>query len=139
MTPDEKRLVTETFAMVAPIADTAATLFYGKLFDIEPAYKALFKGSMDEQGKKLMQTLGFAVSKLDELDELVPVVEALAMRHVAYGVKAEDYAPVGEALLWTLGQGLGDDFTEEVEAAWTTVYTILADTMKAAAYAPVDI
>lgn len=134
MTPEEKKLVTDTFAMVAPIADTAASLFYGRLFEIKPEFKALFKGDMDEQGKKLMQTLGFAVSKLDSLGELVPAVEALAVKHVDYGVKAEDYAPVGEALLWTLGQGLGDVFTEEVKSAWTTVYTVLATTMTAAAY-----
>ena len=134
MTENEKKLVTDTFAMVVPIADAAATLFYDRLFKIKPELHALFKGDMDEQGKKLMQTLGFAVSKLDALDELVPAVEALATRHVGYGVSAEDYVPVGEALLWTLEKGLGDAFTPEVKSAWTTVYTVLADTMVAAAY-----
>jgi hemoglobin-like flavoprotein len=133
MTPREKSLVQETFAKVAPIADTAAALFYGRLFELDPKLKALFKIDMREQGQKLMQMIGLAVSKLDALDELVPVVEALGRRHVGYGVKEADYDTVGAALLWTLEQGLGPAFTPEVKSAWATVYGVLATTMKTAA------
>jgi hemoglobin-like flavoprotein len=133
MTPREKSLVQETFAKVAPIADTAAALFYGRLFELDPKLKSLFKIDMREQGGKLMQMIGLAVSKLDALDELVPVVEALGRRHVGYGVKEADYDTVGAALLWTLEQGLGPAFTPEVKSAWTTVYGVLASTMKTAA------
>jgi hemoglobin-like flavoprotein len=133
MTPTEKSLVQKTFAQVAPIADEAAALFYGRLFELDPKLKALFKIDMREQGRKLMQVLTFAVNKLDALDELVPAVEALGKRHVVYGVKDADYDTVGAALLWTLGQGLGPAFTPEVKAAWTTVYGVLASTMKTAA------
>jgi len=73
------------------------------------------------------------VSKLDALDELVPVVEALGKRHAGYGVKEADYATVGSALLWTLQQGLGAAFTPDVRSAWATVYGVLASTMKAGA------
>jgi hemoglobin-like flavoprotein len=133
MTPTEKSLVQQTFAQVAPIAEQAAALFYVRLFELDPALKALFKVDMREQGRKLMQMIGLAVSKLDALDELVPAVEALGRRHVGYGVKEADYDTVGAALLWTLGQGLGPAFTPEVKSAWTTVYGVLASTMKTAA------
>lgn len=127
--------VQSSFAKVEPIADTAAELFYGKLFELDPALKPLFKGDMKEQGAKLMRMIGIAVRGLTDLEAIVPAVKNLGARHVDYGVKDKDYDTVGAALLWTLGQGLGDDFTPEVEAAWTEVYTLLATTMKEAAAA----
>lgn len=133
MTPQQVLLVKSSFAKVAPIAPQAAELFYGRLFEIAPDVKPLFKGDMAEQGRKLMQVIGMAVGSLDRLPELVPVVQDLGARHAGYGVKDEHYGKVAEALLWTLEKGLGDAFTSEVKDAWVTVYTILADTMKQAA------
>lgn len=133
MTPEQVVLVKESFAKVVPIAEQAAGLFYAKLFELNPAYKELFTGDMEEQGRKLMTMIGAAVNSLDRLDEIVPAVQDLGRRHVSYGVKNEDYAVVGEALIWTLGEGLGDQFTDDVKAAWIEVYTVLADTMTKAA------
>jgi hemoglobin-like flavoprotein len=130
MTTNQKSLVRETFAQVVPIADTAAGLFYGRLFEMDPSLRPLFKIDLHEQGKKLMQMIGFCVSKLDALDELVPAVKELGRKHVGYGVEEDDYATVGGALLWTLERGLGAAFTPEVKAAWTTVYELLAATMQ---------
>jgi hemoglobin-like flavoprotein len=133
MTPDQKTLVQESFKSVAPIADTAAKLFYQKLFELNPELEPLFKGDMEEQGKKLMKMIATAVNGLDHLEELVPAVQDLGVRHVGYGVKDKDYDTVGEALIWTLQQGLGDSFTPEVQEAWIAVYGVLSDTMKGAA------
>lgn len=133
MTPKQIELVQGSFAQVAPIADEAAALFYHNLFSADPSLKPLFKGDMQAQGKKLMQMIGVAVGKLNELDVLVPVLECLGERHLEYGVEDSHYATVGGALLKTLGQGLGDAFTEEVEQAWTTAYGVMANTMIAAA------
>jgi hypothetical protein len=127
-------LVRDSFAKVAPIADTAASLFYGRLFELDPALKSLFKGDMTAQGKLLMQMIATAVGALDRLDTIVPAVESLGKRHAGYGVAASHYDTVGAALLWTLGQGLGPAFTPEVEAAWTETYGLLAGVMKKAAY-----
>lgn len=136
MDPQQIELVQTSFAKVVPIADIAASLFYGRLFTLDPSLKPLFKSDMAEQGKKLMQMLSVAVSNLANLEEIVPAIEALAVRHVAYQVTPQMYDTVGEALLWTLGEGLGDAFTPEVEAAWIEVYTTLATVMKMAAYSP---
>ena len=127
-------LIRNSWRKVVPIADTAAALFYERLFTIAPEVKPLFKTDLQDQGVKLMKMLGTVVGKLHDLDSLVPAAQALAERHVAYGVKAEHYAPVGAALLWTLGQGLGDDFTPEVEAAWSEAYGVLSNAMIASAY-----
>lgn len=133
MTPENQALVRESFAKVVPIAPQAAALFYDRLFQLDPGLRPLFTGDMREQGRKLMAMIATAVNNLDRLDTIAPAVQDLGRRHVAYGVQPEHYQTVGAALLWTLGQGLGDAFSPAVEAAWTEAYTILADVMKQAA------
>jgi hemoglobin-like flavoprotein len=126
-------LVQSSFAQVAPIADTAAALFYQRLFELDPALKPLFKGDIREQGKKLMQMIAAAVNSLNNVDTLLPAVQALGKRHHAYGVTDKDYDTVGSALLWTLESGLGDAFTPPVRQAWTETYVLLSGAMKEAA------
>ncbi|MBA4791039.1 MAG: hemin receptor [Rhizobiales bacterium] len=133
MLPSQVELIQSSFAKVAPISEAAAGLFYGRLFEIAPEVKPLFKGDMSEQGRKLMATLAVVVKGLSNLDAVVPAAQVLAKRHVAYGVTEAHYAPVGAALLWTLEQGLGDAFTPEVKAAWAEAYGLLASVMIAAA------
>ena len=135
MTPQQKQLVQATFAKVAPIADEAAALFYGRLFELDPSLRPMFTTDLTEQGRKLMRMIGMAVNGLDRLDELVPVVRQLGARHAGYGVRDEHYTTVATALVWTLEQGLGPDFTPEVKDAWVAVYGVLATTMKDAAAA----
>lgn len=133
MTPEQIKLVQASFALVLPIADTAAALFYGRLFELDPSLKPLFRGDMSEQGRKLMTMIRVVVNGLDRLDQIVPAVQELGRRHARYGIRDEHYDTVGAALLATLHQGLGDVFTPAVAAAWAAAYTLLADTMKAAA------
>ncbi|CAN0504391.1 unnamed protein product [Phaeothamnion confervicola] len=133
MTPHQIKLVQTSFAQVAPIAATAADLFYGRLFEIAPEVRAMFPDDLSGQKKKLMAMLGTAVAGLSRLDTLLPAVRALGQRHAGYGVSAEKYVPVGAALLWTLEKGLGDGFTAETRDAWATAYRVLAGTMIEAA------
>jgi hemoglobin-like flavoprotein len=132
MNAEQVKLVQESFQKVVPIADAAATLFYGRLFDLDPSLEPLFKGDMVEQGRKLMQMLGMAVISLDRLEQVLPAVRALGVRHARYGVRERDYVTVGRALIWALRKGLGEDFTPQAEAAWVDVYTTLAGEMKSA-------
>lgn len=137
MTPEQVSEIRVSFSKVAPIAEQAAALFYGRLFEIAPEVQPLFKtADMKEQGRKLMGTLAVVVKGLDDLPALMPAVEALARKHVGYGVTPAHYAPVGAALLWTLEQGLGDGFTPTVKDAWTTAYGALSGAMIAAAEKP---
>jgi nitric oxide dioxygenase len=134
MTPEQITAIQESFAKVAPISEQAAALFYGRLFEIDPALKPLFHGDMKEQGRKLMATLAVVVNNLNNLGAVLPAASALAKRHVAYGVKPAHYTPVGEALLWTLRQGLGAAWTPELAAAWSAAYGVLSEFMIAEAY-----
>src|SRR5579863_8022656 len=112
MNPTQIALLQSSFEKVVPIASDAAALFYARLFETLPEVRPLFKHDMQEQGRKLMATLGTVVRNLDRLDDAVlPAAMRLAIRPVDYGVRPEHYGPVGAALLWTLEQGLGDDFT----------------------------
>jgi hemoglobin-like flavoprotein len=134
MTPDQVKAIQDSFAKVAPISEQAAALFYGRLFEIAPAVKPLFHGDMKEQGRKLMATLTVVVNGLSNLPAILPAASALAKRHVQYGVTADDYAPVGEALLWTLERGLGAQWNTELAAAWAAAYGVLSDFMIGEAY-----
>lgn len=134
MTPAEKQLIRSNWAAVEPIADVASDLFYARLFELDPKLAALFaETDMRRQGRMLMQTLAIVVKSLDDLSVVVPAVEALGRRHVAYGVEPDDYGTVGGALLWTLEQGLGEAFTPEARAAWAGAYGIVSSVMIAAA------
>ncbi len=133
MTPQQVSLVQNSFEKVVPIAATAADLFYDRLFTIAPEVRSLFPEDMAAQKQNLMQMLTTAVTNLHQIEKIIPAVEDLGRRHVAYGVKDSHYEPVGAALLWTLEKGLGPDFTPEVKEAWTLTYTTVADVMKKAA------
>jgi len=128
-------LLRQSFARLVPIAEPAAALFYRRLMETDATTRPLFEGTdMAAQGAKLMQALGMAVATLERPEILVPKLCDMARRHVGYGVRREHYASVGAALLWTLRQGLGENFTPEVEDAWAEAFAVLADVMTDAAY-----
>ena len=129
LTQQQLHLVQESWQRVVPIADQAAALFYGRLFELDPSLKPMFRGDMKEQGRKLMGMVTFAVNGLTRLEALVPGVQALGRRHAGYGVVPADYDTVGAALLWTLGQGLGPNFDEATRDAWAAAYGLLASVM----------
>jgi hemoglobin-like flavoprotein len=133
MTPEHTDLVRQSWQLVEPIADQAAALFYDRLFELDPRTQTLFAATnIRMQGTKLMRMLAEVVRQLDCPEELIPAVALLACRHVGYGMKDSDYYTVGEALLWTLEQGLGGAFTPEVRSAWAEAYVLLTAVMRRA-------
>lgn len=135
MTPEQILLVQQSFPQVEAISETAAKLFYGRLWEIDPSTAPLFtRSDMALQGHKLMAALALVVNGLNRPEKVIPVAQDMARRHLGYGVERAHYASVGAALLWTLGQGLGDGFTPELEAAWGAAYELLSAVMIEAAY-----
>ena len=130
MTSEQIELVQVSFKMVQPIAGETAQLFYNRLFEIDPSLRPMFRGDMDEQGRKLMQIIGVAVGALRRLEQILPAVEDMGRRHAGYGVREEHYATVADALLWTLEKGLGEAFTHEVCDAWVAMYELVTTAMK---------
>lgn len=129
MQPNQIDLVQKTFASVVPIKETAAELFYNRLFELDPSLKSLFSGDMRQQGQKLMAAMAQVVGGLKQWERVEAAVQELGRRHVDYGVKPEHYDTVGAALLWTLEQGLGEAFTPDVKQAWAAAYQAIATTM----------
>lgn len=135
LTSDEITIVQTTFSKVLHISDTAADLFYTRLFELDPSVRPLFTEDITEQKKKLMATLKTVVFSLRQLDTIVPAIRDLGQRHARYKVEDRHYETVGAALLWALEQGLGKDWTLDVKSAWVSAYTLIAQTMKDAAQA----
>jgi hemoglobin-like flavoprotein len=130
VTEEQKELVQTSFGKVVPISEAAAVLFYDQLFALDPSLRSMFKSDMAEQRKKLMVMLAKAVNSLGEWESFVSVLRQLGRRHVGYGVKTDHYATVGTALLATLENGLGNDFTPSVREAWVVCYSSIAREMR---------
>jgi hemoglobin-like flavoprotein len=130
MTPEQVDLVQRTWRAVLPVGDTAAELFYGKLFSLDPSIQALFRDDLREQGRNLTSMISVAVGSLSRPQRIMLAVQQLGRRHAAYGVEPRHYELVGTALLWMLEHVLGEAFTPEVREAWTEVYNLLATTMQ---------
>ena len=130
MTKEEIILIKRTWKLFREINPVVVgDTVYSKLFLDSPSVRKMFPKEMNQQYQKLIDMLSTVVGRLDNLEDLSGEIAAMAQRHVAYGVKPAQYQKVGEALLWTLEQGLGKDFTPEVKEAWTKCYTTLADAM----------
>jgi hemoglobin-like flavoprotein len=129
MTPRQIKLVEESWDYIITNTEEAGNLFYTRLFEQSPNLRHLFKENMREQERKLIALITFAVSKVNNLEEIAKDVIALGTRHKGYGVKDEYYNDVATALLWTLEQGLGKQWNDEVKGAWTTLYVTLAGIM----------
>ncbi len=125
--------VQESWSKVLPMGEVAGKLFYDNLFIEDPSLKPLFKGDMENQARQLMNMITAAVSKLDDLDTLVPILQNLGKRHGSYGVQSDHYETVGTALIKTLQQGLGEEFTPKTRDAWIAVYGVMSDVMRTAA------
>lgn len=129
MSPEQIALVQDGFSKVIAIRDTVAELFYARLFDLDPSLRRLFQHDMKRQGRKLMAAIATVVEGLNDLESILPMVRNLGQRHAGYGVCPRHYETVGAALLWTLEQGLRDDFTDDARRAWTAAYRLLSSNM----------
>ncbi|KQN25865.1 hypothetical protein ASE86_06620 [Sphingomonas sp. Leaf33] len=128
--------IRDTFVHVLFDPERAAGVFYGRLFDLAPETRPLFKSDMDEQGRVLIRSLATIITGLSRFDAMVPTLTDLAIRHDGYGVRRDHYAIVGTAIIDMLEVVCPDDFDDSVRAAWIEAYGLIADTMIAAAYPP---
>jgi len=133
MTPEQIELVQRTWRAVLPVGDTAAELFYGKLFSLDPGVRGLFKNDMLEQGRNLTAMISVAVGVLAKPERIHLAARQLGERHAGYGVERRHYELVGTSLLWMLEKCLGEAFTPEVKAAWWATYAFLAEAMQVGA------
>ena len=130
MTPQQILLLKQSWETVKPKAAQLAEIFYYHLFDTHPKFRVLFKGSFYEQQQKFIRMLDMVIVHVDRLSIVQKDIQASGSRHSEYGVKSEDYAPVGESLLYALQTALKDEWTTEHTGAWTAAYKMLSEKMQ---------
>jgi len=129
----QKRLVRESFESVKEYDNSVVVLFYGRLFELAPEVRALFKIDIREQSRKLLETLNALVDALDRFEQLRPPLADLGRRHVNYGVQEYHYEKLRSAMLWAMGQALGVEFDRETRAAWESLLIDVSAVMLEAA------
>jgi hemoglobin-like flavoprotein len=133
LTERQQQLIRTSFAKILPVQETAAIVLYDRLFALDPRFRMLFNGDMNEQSRKLMTVMSAVIDQSHCLKRLVPVLRDLGRRYDSCRATDRDYDTVAAASIWTLEKVLGADFTVETREAWTTCYGILASEMKNAA------
>lgn len=133
MTTQQKRLVRESFPSLVEVAGPVAQLFYGRLFQMHPSARAMFRSDIRAQGVKFMDMLTSLVGSLDDFEDQLPALRAMGQRHAGYGVTPQHYATVGESLIWALAQALNGEFSGDVKVAWVTLIGEVGAAMKAGA------
>jgi hemoglobin-like flavoprotein len=129
ITPEQVQQVQSSFTQLLPMAEAVGEMLYSRIFELAPEARALFKEDIRPQAKRTMAAVKVAVEGLDRLDDVAPFLIRLGARHVNYGVRPEHFTVVGEALLWTLEEGLGDSFTPELRDAWAAAWDVVAGAM----------
>ena len=129
MTQEQINLVENSWDFVLLNTNEAGKIFYGKLFELDPSLRKLFKEDIDTQSRKLVSMITFVVHKLNNLGEVVNDVIALGKRHAGYKVTEAHFNTVAAALLWTLELALKDQWNDKMKNAWVAVYTVLSETM----------
>ncbi|MBL8807749.1 MAG: hypothetical protein JNN22_12955 [Rhodospirillales bacterium] len=136
MTPQQIRLVRDSFARIAPSHQLVGARFYENLFRIDPSLRSHFQGDMREQGTKLIAAMAAVVRSLDEPSPAADLLRDLGKRHVGYGVDKRHYSAVGTALLETLGECFGPAFNAHLREAWVATFAVISDAMNSAGTGP---
>jgi hemoglobin-like flavoprotein len=124
-------LLRESFEMVVERSPDLTHRFYEILFERYPETRSMFSPSRQaDQEKMLTQALVSVIDHLEDAPWLTGTLRALGARHVAYGVRDEMYAWVGDALLATLREVAGSAWNAELEKAWSDAYSAIAGLMQ---------
>ena len=123
------RLVRESLPRVRERLVPASMDFYDNLFALAPELRPLFRSDIASQGMRFMSTLATIADLLDAPAELGTEIDELAKAHAGVGVQAAHFAPMGAALMVTLAETLGEEFTPELQAAWHAAYDHFAALM----------
>ncbi len=133
MTPNAVKLVQESWTQVESAGPAAAALFHCNLLGSRPWLSAPYTGYVDERDAMVMRTFGRAVKGMDILEAHATMLLQIGRVNAECGVQSHHYPYFEVALLQTLGQILGDTFTEPLKQAWTAVFGTMTRLMLAGA------
>lgn len=129
ITPAQIKLVQDSWKIITPVSQKMGEEFYTHLFKSAPELRALFKSDPKDQAMKLMFMLSYMVHRLDQIPDLQEEIIKLAARHKGYGAEINHYPVIGETLMWSLKNNLGDHWSKETEEAWKQTYKIISGFM----------
>lgn len=132
LTPRQIELVQQTWSTITPVSLKMGESFYSRLFERHPELQQMFKSDPRDQAMKLMFMISYLVHRLGSFDDLKDEIRKLASRHNGYGTRNEHYGVVGEVLLETLKDSLGESWNGETEEAWKQTYGMIANLMQEA-------
>jgi len=121
-TESEIALVQQCYADLRPHLEPTSLYFYEALFERAPHLRKLFREDLKGQGMRFMTTLGTILQDMETPEEGLVDYPELGKLHQTMGVRAADFEPMEEALMDTLRDKLGEDFTPELESAWRKAY-----------------
>ncbi len=133
LTTAQVNFIQTTFAALAPQADELFIRFYERMFSNHPELRSMFPDDMDEQRKHLAASVALVVKNAGRLDNIVPALQEMGVRHAGYGVKPEQYGVVADNMLGTLSEFAGEAWTDEVEMSWAAALNAVALVMIAGA------
>ncbi len=102
--------------------------FYNKIFELDPSAKLLFRESFLSI-KALPDSIEFMFKHVGNLNEAIPELRKLGLKHKTYKVKPKHYPIAREALLWTFQEYIGNDFTEELREAWIKLFNFMSENL----------
>lgn len=128
MDANKARLVQESYQQVLALQGTKLTeAFYERLFRMFPEMKMAFRATdMERQHRMLFDAIAMVVESLHSPESLQDPLADLGKLHARRFVRPEYYARFGKALVETLGEFMGDQWTPALEEAWSELY---ADTV----------
>jgi nitric oxide dioxygenase len=129
LSPAQQRLVRDSFQSIREYELSVVLLFYGRLFEIAPEVRTLFKINIRDQARKLMDTLALVVDAVDRFEALRPRLEELGRRHIGYGAQPQHYEVLCSALVWAIAQALGAECDRETKEAWKELLSAISSVM----------
>lgn len=136
------RLLRNSFSKIEPVATQVGAVFYNKLFATAPETRALFSPDMSHQHTKFMSVvrelvslhlrslISLPVTLLNNSEAAMPAIHMLGKRHVQFGVSPAHFDLMRSALMETLAEVLGKEFTPELRSAWQDAFDVMANVMK---------
>jgi len=130
MTSSEISLIQNSYRQLIHVSDQAGAIFFARLFELDPSFRAIFQGDLRTQSQQMFQTVRYFVASLDELPGTLAALRQAGLNHADAPIPEDHYQHFCDALLWTLAKCLGRSFTTEVHVAWAKAYWLLAESMR---------
>ncbi len=123
-------IVKSTAPVLQEHGETLTRHFYKRMFTHNPEVAPFFNPANQAAGNQqraLAGAIAAYAANIDNLEVLGGAVELIAQKHASLMIKPEHYPIVGENLLASIKEVLGDAATDDIINAWAEAYGFLAN------------